>query len=69
MADSDIIGKVGEVVLRVRGQQGPGEIITAIHGMQETFIAYADAPIECGAQVLVISVRGPRTVNVIAWNS
>ena len=67
MADSAVIGKVAEVVLRVRGGESPGEVVTTVHGIRETLIAYAETPIDRGQQVLVIGVRGPRTVDVIAW--
>ena len=68
MADDPVVGTVGEVVLRVRGADGPGEIIAVVRGTREKFIAYSDEPFECGARVLVISVRGPRSVDVIAWS-
>ena len=68
MADSAVVGKVAEVVLRVRGEEGPGEVVATVHGIRETFIAYAETPIDEGRQALVIGVRGPRTVDVIAWD-
>ena len=67
MADEAVVGKVGEVVVRIRGADGPGEIIATVRGIRETFIAYSDAPLERGARVLVISVRGPRAVDVMPW--
>ena len=67
MADSSVIGQVGEVVVRVRGSDRPGEIVTTVHGIRETFIAYAEEPLERGAQVLVVSIRGPRQVDVVGW--
>jgi membrane-bound ClpP family serine protease len=68
VADEAAVGKVGEVVVRVRGEDGPGEIVTIVRGMRERFIAYSETPIDRGQRVLVLSVRGPRTVNVMAWN-
>lgn len=67
MADESLIGQVGEVVVQVRGNDRPGEIIATSHGVPERFIAYADEPLERGTSVLVVSVRGPRQVDVIAW--
>lgn len=65
MADASVIGQVGEVVVRVRGADLPGEIIARSHGVPERFIAFADEPLDVGASVLVIAVRGPRQVDVI----
>lgn len=66
MADSSVVGQVGEVVVRVRGGSRPGEILATSHGVPERFIAFADEPLDVGASVLVIAVRGPRQVDVIA---
>jgi hypothetical protein len=67
MADEDVIGALGTVVTRIRGASGPGEVIVAVRGGHETFIAYADEPIEVHADVLVLSSCGPRAVNVQPW--
>ncbi len=67
MADDAVIGQVGEVLVRVRGGDSPGEIVTSVRGIRETFLAYADAPLERGERVLVIGARGPRQVDVVAW--
>jgi len=67
VADSSVIGQVGEVVVRVRGGDLPGEIVASVHGIRETFLAYADKPLERGASVLVVAVRGPRQVDVIEF--
>jgi len=67
VADSSVIGQVGEVLVRVRGSDRPGEIVATVHGIRETFIAYAEEPLERGAQVLVVSIRGPRQVDVVGW--
>ena len=68
MADDAVIGQVGEVLVRVRGGDRPGEIVTTVRGIRETFIAYADSPLERGASVLVVGTRGPRSVDVVAWS-
>ena len=67
MADP-VIGQVGEVLVRVRGGDLPGEIVMSVRGIRETFLAYADAPLERGSRVLVIGARGPRQVDVVAWS-
>lgn len=68
MTEDGVVGKLGEVVIRIRGADAPGEIVTTVHGTREKFIAYSDTPLDEGAQVLVIGVRGPRSVDVIAWS-
>ena len=68
MADDALIGQVGEVLVRVRGGDLPGEIVTSVRGVRETFIAYAEAPLERGDRVLVIGARGPRQVDVVGWS-
>jgi membrane-bound ClpP family serine protease len=68
VADDAVIGQVGEVCVRVRGSDKPGEIVATVHGIRETFIAYADTPLERGERVLVIATRGPRQVDVVAWS-
>lgn len=67
MVDEAVVGQVGEVIVRVRGGDQPGEIATTVRGIRETFIAYAEAPLERGTHALVIATRGPRQVDVIAW--
>jgi hypothetical protein len=69
MADDAVIGQVGTVLVRVRGGDLPGEIATTVRGTRETLIAFADAPLERGMQVLVVAIRGPRQVDVVAWSS
>jgi hypothetical protein len=68
MADPAVVGKVGEVVVRVRGEDGPGEIVTTVRGMREVLIAYSETPIDIGEHVLVLSIRGPRSVDVQVWS-
>ncbi len=67
VADNTVIGQTGEVLVRIRGGDLPGEILTTVRGVRETFVAYADAPLDRGARVLVIAARGPRQVDVVGW--
>jgi hypothetical protein len=67
LPDEAVVGTLGTVIVRVRGGDLPGEIVTTVRGTRETFIAYADTVLERGASVLVISSRGQRAVDVIAW--
>ena len=67
MADHEVTGKVGQVIVRVRGKDGPGEVLVGIRGGTEAFIAFADSPIELDTDVLVVSSRGERSVDVVPW--
>ena len=68
MEDTAVVGQVGEVLVRIRGQAGPGEVAVPVRGSTEMLIAYADEPIERGARVLVVTSRGNRAVDVIPWS-
>lgn len=67
VADDAVVGCVGTVVTRIRGADGPGEVTVAVRGGHETFIAFADEPIDKHADVLVVRSRGPRAVDVQPW--
>jgi membrane protein implicated in regulation of membrane protease activity len=62
-----LIGKVGRVVIAVRGGLRPGEVRVVVEGMAHYYIAYAATPIPAGAEVLVINHRGARQVDVEPW--
>jgi membrane protein implicated in regulation of membrane protease activity len=62
--DSDVVGKLGKVVTRIRGGEMPGEVRIPVRGTFETFIAYSDTPIERHETVLVFHSRGNRAVDV-----
>ncbi len=66
-SDPEVNGKVGRVVIRVRGAAGPGEVVIRIRGGSEAYIAYADEVIERDSDVLVIGYRGHRSVDVVPW--
>ena len=66
-SDPEVTGKVGRVIIRVRGAAGPGEVLVSVRGGTEAFIAYADIVIERETEVLVISSRGHRSVDVVPW--
>lgn len=67
VADHEVTGKMGRVIVRVRGSKGPGEVLVRVRGGSEAFIAYADIEIERGTDVLVIHSRGERAVDVLPW--
>lgn len=67
VVDSEVTGKVGQVIVRVRGAGSPGEVIVAVRGGTEAFIAFSDEPIELNTDVLVVGSRGERCVDVVPW--
>lgn len=67
VVDLEVTGKVGRIIVRVRGSEGPGEVLVRVRGGSEAFIAYADAEIERDTDVLVVSSRGERSVDVVPW--
>lgn len=69
MVDDDpVLGCVGRVVVATRGADGPGEILVGVRGGRETYLAWSREPLPQGAQVLVVDLRGARTVDVVAWD-
>lgn len=67
MSDDAVVGRVGTVVIPVRGEHGPGEVSVAVRGGTETFLAYAPQPIGIDTVVLVVGSRGARAVDVQPW--
>ena len=61
------VGKVGQVVHRVRGTAGPGEICVLVSGTYETFLAYSDTVLEKGSEALLISSHSSGSYNVVPW--
>ncbi len=59
-------GRTGYVTVAIPGRGRPGEVLVAIRGGTEHFLAYADQPIERGVEVIVTGDRGARAVDVIA---
>jgi membrane protein implicated in regulation of membrane protease activity len=62
--DSEVVGRLGTVVTRIRGGSLPGEVRVPVRGTHETFIAYSDDPVERDETVLVFHSRGNRAVDV-----
>ena len=62
--DSEVVGKVGTVLTRIRGGVLPGEVRVPVRGTTETFIAYCPTLVERHETVLVIHSRGKRAVDV-----
>ncbi len=67
MVDLEVTGKVGRIIVRVRGAGGPGEVLVRVRGGSEAFIAFAESVIERETDVLVVCSRGDRCVDVVPW--
>ena len=61
------VGAIGEVIVAIRGEGGPGEVLVKVHGTKESFIADSVEPIARGQTVLVIGVGPHRHVTVVPW--
>ncbi|BBA90704.1 MULTISPECIES: hypothetical protein [Mycobacterium] len=68
MSDASVIGCVGTLVVATRGKHGAGEVLLTVRGSKEAFLARSDHPLPKGTTVLVVGVRGARTVLVEPWN-
>jgi hypothetical protein len=65
--DEAVIGCTGVLEIGTRGSAGPGEVLIQVRGGREALLAWSDEPLPRGSTVLVISSRGGRQVDVIAW--
>jgi hypothetical protein len=63
--DLSAVGCLGLLTVATRGKDGPGEVQVSMRGATETLIAWSDEPMEKGSRVLVVDVRGSRTVDVV----
>jgi membrane-bound ClpP family serine protease len=60
-------GLTGTLTTPIRAAGMLGEVLVAIRGGTEIYIARAAEPIPAGATVLVIAVHPGRIVDVIPW--
>jgi hypothetical protein len=67
MADISVIGCVGSLIVATRGVAGVGEVLLTVRGTKEAYLAWSEQPLPRGTEVLVIDVRGARTVVVEPW--
>jgi hypothetical protein len=65
--EDPVVGLVGPLVLATRGPDGSGEVMLSIRGGREAYLAWSEAPLPSGTQVLVIDIRSARTVDVVPW--
>jgi len=67
VSNASVIGRVGTLIVATRGDRGTGEVLLTLRGSKEAFLAWSDEPLPKGTKVLVVEVRGPRTVVVEPW--
>jgi hypothetical protein len=67
VSDALAIGCVGTLLVATRGARGAGEVLVTVRGSKEALLAWSDEPLPKGSKVLVVEVRGPRTVVVEPW--
>jgi len=68
VGDVSVIGYVGPLIVATRGFEGAGEVLLNVRGAKEAYLAWSEQPLPRGAEVLVIDIKGPRTVLVEAWS-
>jgi hypothetical protein len=67
VGDVSVIGCVGSLIVATRGVAGVGEVLLNVRGTKEAYLAWSEQPLPRGTEVLVIDVRGARTVLVEPW--
>jgi membrane-bound ClpP family serine protease len=67
VGDVSVIGCVGSLIVGTRGVEGVGEVLLNVRGTKEAYLAWSEEPLPRGTEVLVIDVRGARTVVVEPW--
>jgi membrane protein implicated in regulation of membrane protease activity len=67
VGDVSVIGCVGSLTVATRGVEGQGEVLLNVRGTKEAYLAWSEQSLPRGTEVLVVDVRGPRTVVVEPW--
>ncbi|MGO4614259.1 hypothetical protein AB4305_09375 [Nocardia sp. 2YAB30] len=62
-----VVGSTGTLTSPIRGAGMLGEVLVAIRGGTELYIAQATEPIPAGSAVLVIAAHPGRVVDVVPW--
>ena len=65
--DESAVGCTGRLIVATRGVDGPGEVLVAMRGGTEAYLAWSEKPLTKGTTVLVFNARGQRTVDVMEW--
>ncbi|GGN72127.1 MULTISPECIES: hypothetical protein [Nocardia] len=60
-------GLTGTLTSPIRAAGALGEVLVAIRGGTETYLARADEPLAAGSTVLIVAVHPGRLVDVVAW--
>lgn len=60
-------GLTGTITSPIRGAGALGEVLVAIRGGTELYLARADEPIAAGTTVLIVAVHPGRIVDVVVW--
>jgi hypothetical protein len=66
-SDESAVGCTGRLIVATRGAGGPGEVLVAMRGGTEAYLAWSEEPLTKGTTVLVFNARGERTVDVMEW--
>jgi hypothetical protein len=66
-SDESAVGRTGTLIVATRGVGGPGEVLIAMRGGTEAYLAWSEKPLKKGTSVLVFNSRGERTVDVMEW--
>jgi hypothetical protein len=67
--DESAVGHIGFLSVATRGDGGPGEVVLAMGGGTEAYLAYSEVPLTRGTEVLVFNARGNRSVDVVQFDS
>ena len=67
-SESSAVGATGVLTVATRGVDGPGEVLLRLGGGTEAYLAYSEAPLPRGCEVLVFNSRGHRSVDVMQFD-
>ncbi|MEV6769539.1 hypothetical protein AB0N05_13020 [Nocardia sp. NPDC051030] len=62
-----VVGLTGTLTTPIRGRGTLGEVLIAIRGGTELYIARAEEALAAGTTVLVVAAHPGRIVDVVAW--
>ncbi|WP_405494738.1 hypothetical protein [Nocardia sp. NBC_00511] len=62
-----VVGLTGTLTSPIRGAGTLGEVLVAIRGGTELYIARAEEALPAGTAVLVVAAHPGRVVDVVAW--
>ncbi|WP_228811989.1 hypothetical protein [Nocardia flavorosea] len=63
----EVIGSTGKLISPIRGPGTLGEVLVAVRGGTEGYIARASEAIAAGSTVLVVAVDSGRIAEVVPW--